>query len=201
MDATTVFSRQIAELGIYPAVDPLDSTSRILDSHVLGEEHYPVAREVQRVLQTYKSLQDIIAILGMDELSEEDKVIVARARKLQRFLSQPFHVAEIFTGMKGAFVPLKDTIAGFKGISKGTMITCQKRRFIWLAPLMKRWKKAKKWRRRTLKMELSITSPEGIIFSGDVEMIVIPGAKGDFGVLDRHAPFMTMLRKGPVTYI
>ncbi len=119
LDATTVLSRQIAELGIYPAVDPLDSTSRILDPKILGEEHYAVAREVQRVLQTYKSLQDIIAILGMDELSEEDKQVVARARKIQRFLSQPFHVAEVFTGSPGKLVDLKDTIAGFKGICEG----------------------------------------------------------------------------------
>jgi hypothetical protein len=106
LDATTVLSRQIAELGIYPAVDPLDSTSRMLDARIIGDEHYQVAREVQRVLQTYKSLQDIIAILGMDELSEEDKLTVARARKIQRFLSQPFHVAEVFTGTPGAFVNL-----------------------------------------------------------------------------------------------
>ncbi len=119
LDATTVLSRQIAELGIYPAVDPLDSTSRILDPRVVGEEHYKVAREVQRVLQTYKSLQDIIAILGMDELSEEDKLVVARARKIQRFLSQPFFVAEVFTGSPGKFVPLEDTIKGFKGICEG----------------------------------------------------------------------------------
>ena len=119
LDATTVLSRQIAELGIYPAVDPLDSTSRILDPYIVGEEHYAVAREVQRVLQSYKSLQDIIAILGMDELSEEDKVTVSRARKIQRFLSQPFFVAEVFTGMGGAFVPLNETIAGFKGIVNG----------------------------------------------------------------------------------
>ncbi len=119
LDATTVLSRQIAELGIYPAVDPLDSTSRVLDPQVIGEEHYAVAREVQRVLQTYKSLQDIIAILGMDELSEDDKLVVARARKIQRFLSQPFHVAEIFTGSPGKLVALADTIAGFKGICEG----------------------------------------------------------------------------------
>ena len=119
LDATTVLSRQIAELGIYPAVDPLDSTSRILDPRTVGDEHYAVAREVQRVLQTYKGLQDIIAILGMDELSEEDKLIVARARKIQRFLSQPFHVAEIFTGMSGVFVDLEDTIKGFKGLVEG----------------------------------------------------------------------------------
>jgi F-type H+-transporting ATPase subunit beta len=119
LDATTVLSRQIAELGIYPAVDPLDSTSRALDPLVVGAEHYQVARDVQRVLQTYKSLQDIIAILGMDELSEEDKLVVARARKIQRFLSQPFHVAEVFTGSPGVFVQLADTIKGFKGIVAG----------------------------------------------------------------------------------
>jgi F-type H+/Na+-transporting ATPase subunit beta len=119
LDATTVLSRQIAELGIYPAVDPLDSTSRMLDPRVVGEEHYQVARDVQRVLQTYKSLQDIIAILGMDELSEDDKLVVSRARKIQRFLSQPFHVAEIFTGTPGVLVSLEDTIKGFKGIVAG----------------------------------------------------------------------------------
>jgi len=119
LDATTVLSRQIAELGIYPAVDPLDSTSRILDPRVVGEEHYNVARAVQKVLQQYKALQDIIAILGMDELSEDDKLVVARARKIQRFLSQPFHVAEVFTGRPGALVSLEDTIKGFKGIVQG----------------------------------------------------------------------------------
>ncbi len=119
LDATTVLSRKIAELGIYPAVDPLDSNSRMLSPHIIGEEHYQVAREVQRVLQSYKSLQDIIAILGMDELSEEDKLTVARARKIQRFLSQPFHVAEVFTGMPGKFVSLADTIKGFKAIISG----------------------------------------------------------------------------------
>ncbi|HZV81810.1 MAG TPA: F0F1 ATP synthase subunit beta [Geobacteraceae bacterium] len=119
LDATTVLSRQIAELGIYPAVDPLDSTSRILDPQVIGEEHYAVARSVQYVLQKYKDLQDIIAILGMDELSEEDKLVVARARKIQRFLSQPFHVAEAFTGSPGKYVELKDTIKGFQEIVAG----------------------------------------------------------------------------------
>ncbi|MBL95251.1 MAG: F0F1 ATP synthase subunit beta [Magnetovibrio sp.] len=119
LDATTVLSRQIAELGIYPAVDPLDSTSRVLDPRVIGEEHYDTATRVQKVLQTYKSLQDIIAILGMDELSEEDKLTVARARKIQRFLSQPFHVAEVFTGTPGVLVPLEETIRGFKGIVDG----------------------------------------------------------------------------------
>ena len=119
LDATTVLSRQIAELGIYPAVDPLDSTSRILDPQVVGEEHYNVAREVQRILQSYKALQDIIAILGMDELSEEDKLTVARARKIQRFMSQPFDVAQVFTGSPGVQVSIEDTVRGFKGICEG----------------------------------------------------------------------------------
>jgi len=119
LDATTVLSRAISEMGIYPAVDPLDSTSRILDARVVGQEHYDVARQVQETLQRYKSLQDIIAILGMDELSEEDKIAVARARKLQRFLSQPFHVAEVFTGFPGIFVDLKDTIRSFKAVVNG----------------------------------------------------------------------------------
>ncbi|HIA22074.1 MAG TPA: F0F1 ATP synthase subunit beta [Alphaproteobacteria bacterium] len=119
LDATTVLSRQIAELGIYPAVDPLDSTSRMMDPRVIGEDHYVVARRVQEILQTYKSLQDIIAILGMDELSEEDKLTVARARKIQRFLSQPFHVAEVFTGKPGVLVSLEDTIDGFRKVCDG----------------------------------------------------------------------------------
>ena len=119
LDATTVLSRAISEMGIYPAVDPLDSTSRILDPRVVGEEHYQCAADVQKTLQTYKALQDIIAILGMDELSEEDKLVVARARKIQRFLSQPFHVAEVFTGSPGVFVDLADTIKGFRAIVDG----------------------------------------------------------------------------------
>ncbi len=119
LDATTVLNRAIAEKGIYPAVDPLNSTSRSLDPRVVGEEHYQVARDVQRILQTYKSLQDIIAILGMDELSEDDKLVVARARKIERFLSQPFHVAEVFTGTPGVFVKVEDTIRAFKGIVAG----------------------------------------------------------------------------------
>lgn len=119
LDATTVLSRQIAELGIYPAVDPLDSTSRILDPQVVGDEHYGAARQIQQILQKYKDLQDIIAILGMDELSEDDKLVVARARKIQRFLSQPFFVAEQFTGTPGKYVGIKDTIKGFRGIADG----------------------------------------------------------------------------------
>ena len=119
LDATTVLSRQIAELGIYPAVDPLDSTSRILDPHIVGEEHYAVARAVQKILQRYRDLQDIIAILGIDELSDDDKMAVSRARKIQKFLSQPFFVAQQFTGTPGKYVPLKDTIQAFKGLVEG----------------------------------------------------------------------------------
>jgi F-type H+-transporting ATPase subunit beta len=144
LDATTVLSRQIAELGIYPAVDPLDSTSRILDPRVVGDEHYKVARDVQRVLQTYKSLQDIIAILGMDELSEDDKLTVARARKIQRFLSQPFHVAEVFTGTPGKFVALEDTIKGFRGIVDGQYDDLPEAAFYMVGPIEEAVEKARK---------------------------------------------------------
>src|SRR6202008_1371322 len=142
--ATTVLSRQIAELGIYPAVDPLDSTSRMLDPRIVGDEHYQVARDVQRVLQTYKSLQDIIAILGMDELSEEDKLTVARARKIQRFLSQPFHVAEVFTGTPGVLVKLEDTIKGFRGIVAGDHDDMPEWGFFMVAGIEEAVAKAKK---------------------------------------------------------
>ncbi|MEZ0223711.1 MAG: F0F1 ATP synthase subunit beta [Alphaproteobacteria bacterium] len=144
LDATTVLSRQIAELGIYPAVDPLDSTSRILDPRVVGEEHYAVARSVQEILQKYKGLQDIIAILGMDELSEEDKLVVARARKIQRFLSQPFHVAEIFTGTPGVFVQLEETIKSFKGIVKGDYDHLPENAFYMVGTIEEAVEKAKK---------------------------------------------------------
>lgn len=135
LDATTVLSRQIAALGIYPAVDPLDSTSRILEPDIVGNEHYKVAREVQRVLQRYKELQDIIAILGMDELGDEDKVTVNRARKIQRFFSQPFSVAEQFTGMKGKYVPLKETIKGFKEILDGKYDDLPEQAFIYVGTI------------------------------------------------------------------
>ncbi len=144
LDATTLLSRQIAELGIYPAVDPLDSTSRILDPRILGDEHYEVARSVQEVLQRYKSLQDIIAILGMDELSEEDKLVVARARKIQRFLSQPFHVAEIFTGFPGVLVSLEDTIKGFKGLVAGEYDDLPEAAFYMVGTIEDAVEKAKK---------------------------------------------------------
>ena len=143
LDATTVLSRQIAELGIYPAVDPLDSTSRILDPHIIGEEHYETAREVQAILQKYKDLQDIIAILGIDELSEDDKLTVARARKVQRFLSQPFAVAEHFTGQPGRYVPLKETIAGFKEILSGKCDDMPEQAFYLVGNIEEAYEKAK----------------------------------------------------------
>ncbi len=144
LDATTVLSRAISEQGIYPAVDPLDSTSRILDARVIGQEHYDVANRVQQTLQSYKNLQDIIAILGMDELSEDDKLVVARARKIQRFLSQPFHVAEVFTGSPGVFVSLEDTIKGFKGIVNGDYDHLPESSFYMVGTIEEAIEKAKK---------------------------------------------------------
>ena len=144
LDATTVLSRQIAELGIYPAVDPLDSTSRVLDPRIVGDEHYTVTRKVQETLQQYKSLQDIIAILGMDELSEEDQLVVSRARKIQRFLSQPFHVAEVFTGTPGVFVNLDDTIKGFQGLVEGKYDDIPEAAFYMVGTIEEVLEKAKK---------------------------------------------------------
>jgi F-type H+-transporting ATPase subunit beta len=144
LDATTVLSRSIAEQGIYPAVDPLDSTSRILSPWIVGEEHYQVARKVQEVLERYKELQDIIAILGVEELAEEDKLVVARARKLQRFLSQPFFVAETFTGLPGRYVPLHETIRGFKGIVEGRYDDLPEQAFYMVGTIDEAIEKAKK---------------------------------------------------------
>ena len=144
MDATTVLSRQIAEIGIYPAVDPLDSTSRILDPRIVGDEHYRVAREVQKILQTYKSLQDIIAILGMDELSDEDKLVVSRARKMQKFMSQPFFVAEQFTGIEGRYVKLEDSIAGFEAILNGEVDDLSENAFSYVGSIDEAIEKGKK---------------------------------------------------------
>jgi F-type H+-transporting ATPase subunit beta len=144
LDATTVLSRKLTEIGIYPAVDPLDSTSRILDPNVVGMDHYMVARSVQETLQTYKELQDIIAILGMDELSEQDKLVVSRARKVQRFLSQPFHVAETFTGNPGKYVKLPDTIRGFKEIVDGKHDNLPEQAFYMVGTIEEAIEKSKK---------------------------------------------------------
>lgn len=149
LDATTVLSRQIAELGLYPAVDPLDSTSRIMDPRILGEEHYNTARSVQKILQRYKDLRDIIAILGIDELSDEDKLIVARARKIQRFLSQPFFVAEAFTGTKGKYVKLKDTIKGFRMIVEGELDNLPEQAFYMVGAIEEAIEKAEKLRKES----------------------------------------------------
>ena len=147
LDATTVLNRRISELGIYPAVDPLDSTSRILDPQVVGEEHYNIAREVQRILQRYKDLQDIIAILGMDELTEEDKALVARARKIQKYLSQPFFVAETFTGTPGTYVKVEDTIKGFKEIVDGKMDDIPEQAFYMVGTIEEVYEKAEKMKK------------------------------------------------------
>ena len=144
LDATTVLSRKIAELGIYPAVDPLDSTSRILTEDIVGEKHYKCAQDVKEILQRYKELQDIIAILGMDELSEEDRNVVYRARKVQRFLSQPFHVAEVFTGSPGILVDLNDTINGFKGLCNGDYYHLPEAAFYMVGTIEEAIEKAKK---------------------------------------------------------
>ena len=145
MDATVGLSRSIAELGIYPAIDPLDSTSRQLDPLVVGNEHYEIARGVQNTLQRYKELKDIIAILGMDELSEEDKQSVSRARKIQRFMSQPFFVAEVFTGAPGKYVSLKDTLAGFRGILDGEYDSLPEQAFYMVGTIDEAIEKAKKY--------------------------------------------------------
>ena len=143
LDATIVLSREIASLGIYPAIDPLDSTSRQMDPNIIGEEHYTVARRVQETLQKYKELRDIIAILGMDELSPEDKLAVTRARKIQRYLSQPFHVAEVFTGAPGKYVPLKETIRGFKMIVDGECDELPEQAFYMVGTIDEAFEKAK----------------------------------------------------------
>ena len=150
LDATTVLSRKIAEQGIYPAVDPLESTSRILEESVIGKEHYSIARRVQETLQKYSELQDIIAILGMEELGEEDKLIVARARKIQRFLSQPTHVAEKFTGIPGIYVPLKETLRGFRMIVDGEMDDCPEGAFYNVGTIDDVREKAEKMKRGTV---------------------------------------------------
>ena len=203
LDATTVLSRSIAEKGIYPAVDPLDSTSRMLSATVVGEEHYAIARRVQQILQRYKALQDIIAILGMDELSEEDKLTVARARKIERFLSQPFHVAEVFTGSPGKSSSISPTpFAVSRACAKANTITCPKPPSTWSAPSIRRSKRARNSPRRRSNMaalHFEFVSPESVLFSGDVDQVDLPGSEGDMGILPGHAPLVTTLRPGIVT--
>ena len=192
-------------MGIYPAVDPLDSTSRMLDPRVVGEEHYDVAREVQETLQRYKSLQDIIAILGMDELSEEDKLIVARARKIERFLSQPFHVAEVFTGFPGMFVDLKDTIRGFKARGERRIRPSAGSGVLHGGHHRGRGGQGAEngggsgvtasWPTR---FHFDLVSPERLLLSEEVDMVTMPGAEGDMGVMAGHVPLISTLRPGVI---
>jgi ATP synthase F1 epsilon subunit len=183
LDSTIRLERSIAELGIYPAVDPLTSTSRVLDPNVVGQEHYEVAQETKRVLQRYRDLQDIIAILGIDELSEEDKATVARARRLQRFASQPFHVAEVFTGRSGAYVSIKDSVASFKEILEGKTDTLPEQSFFLAGTV-----------------QLEIVTPERQVYSDEVDSVQVPGSEGELGVLPHHAPLVSTLGVGELRF-
>ena len=221
LDAFITLSRPISEKGIYPAIDPLDSTSRALSAGVVSDEHYETATRVQEVLQRYKDLQDIIAILGMDELSDEDRVVVQRARKIERFLSQPMFVAETFTGQPGKFVPLEETIAGFAEILDGKHDDLSEQAFYMVGPIDEAVAKgrgdegsepeedaaaeaeaeaeaeeAEPVPAVVATFEVSLVTPEGAAFEGEVEMIVVPGEAGEIGVLARHAPLVAMLKAG-----
>ena len=209
LDATTNLSRQIAELGIYPAVDPLASTSRILDPRILGEEHYKVARSVKQILQRYKDLQDIIAILGIDELSEDDKLTVTRARKLQRFLSQPFFVAEQFTGFKGKYVPIADTIRGFKEIVDGKHDDLPEQAFYLVGTIEEAVEKAAGDEGRLsdltddglpTKLTLEIVTPDRSLVREEVDEVAVPGSEGYLGVLPGHTPLLATLQVGELWY-
>ncbi len=198
LDATTELSRQIAALGIYPAVDPLASTSNILAPEIVGERHYDVARRVQEILQRYKELQDIIAILGLDELSEEDKVIVARARKIQRFLSQPFFVGEVFTGLPGIYVPVEETVESSRRWSTASSTTCPSRRSSTSAASRACSPRPRRCRSRRasgpVTLQVQLVSPEQILFEGEAEMVVgrtVGG--GEIAFLPGHAPFLGAL--------
>ena len=204
LDATTVLSRAIAELGIYPAVDPLASTSRALSADVVGEEHYRVARAVQQVLQRYKDLQDIIAILGMDELSEEDKLTVSRARKIQQFLSQPFFVAEQFTGMAGKYVKLEDTIRGFDEIVEGKHDDVPEQAFRYVGTIEEALEAGREDEGDGVRaahgstLLCEIVTPERIVYTNEVEMVVAPTTTGEIGILPLHAPLVSTLAPGEV---
>ena len=193
LDAKTVLSRQIASLGIFPAVDPLESSSRVLDPQIVGKEHYEVARGVQSILQRYNELQDIIAILGMDELSDEDKLTVARARRIQRFLGQPFHVAEVFTGIPGTYVPLKETIRSFKEILEGKHDNLPESAFINAGNIDTVVARAKESRNV---FALEIVTPDKTFYNGNAEMIVVRTTEGDRGILKNHRPLVAGLATG-----
>lgn len=208
LDATTNLNRSIAELGLYPAVDPLDSTSRILDPLIVGEEHYKVARGVQAILQRYKELQDIIAILGMEELSEEDKVTVARARKIQRFLSQPFFVGEQFTGTPGQYVPLKETIRGFKEILEGKHDNLPENAFYMVGTMTWLSRKRRRSKRKRMRselmanlMQLNVLSPDAYVFQADnISYVDAHTEGGAVGILPRHATMVAALDPAPLKY-
>ena len=199
LDATTVLSRHIAEMGIYPAVSPLESSSRILDPAIVGKEHYEVARRVQECLQRYNELKDIIAILGMDELGEEDRKVVYRARKIQQFLSQPMNVAEAFTGKPGRFVPLKDTIRSFKAIVDGEVDDLPESAFSMVGDIDEAIEKAKEMAtmaENTFPFE--ILTPERSFFSGDIEALTFTASDGEWTILKGHVPMIVVLRPGTV---
>ena len=200
LDATVVLSRDIASLGIYPAVDPLDSTSRQLDPNVVGEEHYDTARAVQGTLQRYKELRDIIAILGMDELSPEDKLAVARARKIQRFLSQPFHVAEVFTGSPGKYVPLKETIRGFKMIVDGECDSPARAGVLHGRHDRRSVREGEEGPKESPwhTIHVDVVSAEESIFSGEAKFVALPGEVGELGIYPRHTPLITRIKPGAV---
>ena len=198
LDATTVLSRDIASLGIYPAVDPLDSTSRILDARYVGEEHYDVARRVQEILQRYKDLQDIIAILGIDELSEEDKVIVSRARKIQRFLSQPFFVAEQFTGIPGKYTPIDETIASFKALCEGEYDHLPGAGLLHGRRDRGGRGAGEDDRGCVVALEVHVVTPEREVWAGQATEVVAHGVDGDVGILTGHAPLLVQLAIGPL---
>ena len=197
LNATTVLSRSIAEKGIYPAVDPLESTSTILKADIVGEEHFRVATEVQQVLQRYKELQDIIAILGIDELSDEDKVAVTRARRLERYLSQPFYVAEQFTGTPGAYVPIAETVRGFKEILEGRYDDLPRAGVLHEGHDRRGDPGDAAGRERAevahAKFPVEVLTPEGEVFNGEVEMVSTRTTLGQIGILARHAPLLATL--------
>ncbi len=205
LDATTVLSRPLTALGIYPAVDPLDSTSRALDPQIVGDDHYFVATEVQRILQRYKDLQDIIAILGIDELSEEDKLIVGRARRIQRFLAQPMFVAEQFTGQAGIYTPLEETISSFRAVIDGEMDQFPEQAFYMVGGRSRRGAASRRDRHRgsgclmAKAFRVDIVSPDGLAWSGDAEFVVARTPDGEIGIMADHEPVMASLVQGTVS--
>jgi ATP synthase F1 epsilon subunit len=198
LDATIALERSIVEKGIYPAVDPLASTSRILDPQIVGEEHYATAREVQKVLQRYKDLQDIIAILGIDELSEDDKLVVARARKIERYFSQPMHVAAQFTGREGRYVPLRETVRGFREILDGKHDDLPEQAFYMAGAIEDAVEQGQRLAaaKGRMPIQCEVVSQDRALFSGLADMVVAPGSEGEMGILPHHAPLLTSLKQG-----